>query len=521
MNLRHVARLLSGFILFFTFAMAVPLLVSLSDGSSPGHRDAFLLAIAVGFGTAAILFLAGTKARQGLFRKEGLAVVGIAWFLAGAIAAIPFTCSNTIPSYVDSYFESISGLTTTGATVLGTANIEIESLAPSMLLWRAMLQWLGGIGIVLVFIVLLPSMGVTGSRLLSSEQIGMSDESARPRLADQSRQLFLLYTGLTLAACLAYWAFGMSLFDAVCHAFTTMATGGFSNHNVSMGGYQNVGIEIVAITFMFLAGCNFLLVLRVMTRRGRPSPSGALHRREFAAYLGITLVVALGITISLWVWAQPLRDDSLGITHDYRQFGRCLRDGLFQSVSILTSTGYANADFEQWPKPALYLVFICMLVGGCTGSTAGGFKVMRLLVCAKVAAHTLRCFVRPRIVEKIRVGPEVVPDRLVSTVVGLLLLWMGTVAAGTLVLDLDPRLDLMTAFTASVSMMGCIGPAFGEVIPADPTSFQIVGKIDLGPYSGYGELYPAAKLFMSLQMVLGRLEILAPLALLTPRFWRR
>ena len=519
MNLTTVARLLSGFSLFFTLSLFVPLAMSL--GETATTRDSFLAAIAVGLVVSLSLWFAGRNSRKDVFRKEGLAMVGLAWFLAGTLGAIPFVWSGSIPSAVDAYFESISGLTTTGATVLGTANPEIESLPRSILLWRSMLQWMGGLGIVLVFIVLLPSVGVTGARLLSSEQIGVSDESSRPRMTEQGRKLFLLYMALTGLACLAYWTVGLAPFDAICHAFTTMATGGFSNNNTSLGGYQSLGVELVAVTFMFIAGCNFIFMLRVLTRRGRSLLTSGLHHREFLVYLGFTLVVAAGITISLWVWGQQLRDGEVGITHNYTEFGRCLRDSVFQTVSILTSTGYANADFESWPKPALYLLFLCMFIGGCTGSTAGGFKVLRAVVCAKLGGYSLRHFIRPRIVEKMRVGSEVIPDRVVSAVMGLLVLWIATVATGALVLDLDPRLDFTSALTASVSMMGCVGPAFGEVVPVGQEAFKIVGDIDLGPYSGYGELHPAAKLFMSLQMVLGRLEILAPLALLTPRFWRR
>lgn len=520
MRLGNVARLLSGFVLFFSLALFVPLLVSLSEPQSTDTTRPFIGAIVIGLAVAAALRFAGRKSPRDFFRREGLAMVGLAWFLAGALSAIPFVWSGAIPSFVDAFFESVSGLTTTGATVLGTANADIESLPKSILLWRSILQWMGGIGIVLVFIVLMPGLGVTGSRLLSSEQVGMADEAIRPRLAEQARRLLLLYIGLTTAAAIAYWAFGLSAFDAVCHSLTTLATGGFSNNNVSVGGYRNLGVELVAVVFMFIAGCNFLFVLNTLSRNRRPH-SSILHSTEFRVYVGITAVVALGITATLWFWGQPLRDDSLGVTHDYRDLGRCARDAVFQTVSILTSTGYASADFQTWPKPALYLIFVCMFIGGCTGSTAGGLKVLRMVICAKLAGYALRHYVRPHHVQKLKVGAEVIPNRVVSAVLGLLVLWVFTVAAGAFVLDLDPRLDLMSALTASVSMMGCVGPAFGEVVPVVPGTFEIVGKIDLGPYSGYGELHAATKLFMSLQMVLGRLEILAPLALLTPRFWKR
>lgn len=517
MNLGHVARLLSGFVLFFTLPLAVPLGVALGESEQATTTVPFAGAMAVGLTVSFLLWFAGRNSGRDFYRKEGLAMVGLAWFLAAGLAAIPFVWSGAIPSVVDAYFESVSGLTTTGATVLGSSNATIESLPQSILLWRSMLQWMGGMGIILVFIVLLPGVGVTGSRLLSSEQVGLSDKSVRPRMAGQARRLFTLYVGLTSLAALCYWVAGLPLFDALCHSLTTMATGGFSTNNLSIGGYQNLGVELVAVTFMFIGGCNFLLVLGVLARGGRAASSSFLHRAEFRVYLGITAVVALGVTLSLWFSGQTLNGPT---THDYGNLGRCARDGLFQTVSLLTGTGYCNANYEQWPALALLLVFMCMLVGGCTGSTAGGFKVLRVAICAKLAAHALRSFVRPRMVEKLKIGEDVIPNRVVSAVLGLMVLWIGLIAAGALVLGMDPRLDLVSAFTASVSMMGCIGPAFGQALPAADGALGVVGSVDLGPYGGYGDLYPGAKLFMSLQMVLGRLEILAPLALLTPRFWK-
>ena len=514
MDLGKVARPLAGFILFFSLSMLLPLAVSFSEDSDYATTQAFATGIVAALVVALLLWVGGRKSTSDLYRREGLTVVGLAWVFAGALAAIPFERSGAIPSGVDAFFESISGLTTTGATVLGTTNTDIESLPPSVLLWRSMLQWMGGMGIILVFIVLLPAMGVTGSRLLSSEQVGVSDETRRPRMIERARALFFVYALLTTFGGIAYWMVGLQPFDAVCHAFTTLASGGFSTNNFSIGGFQNAGVELVAIVFMFLAGCNFLLLAYVLRHGGKTT--GALHSSEFKLYLGLTLVIILGMTLSLWTWGQPVTEEELGVTKDYSSFFTCVRYASFQTVSILTSTGYATANYVEWPKPALYLLVLCMFIGGCTGSTAGGFKVLRILVCAKLVGNALRHFVRPRTVETFRVGGEAIPDRVVIGILALLLLWLATVAAGTLVLSLDPDLDIVSAFTASLAMMGCIGPAFGDAVHTAAGS-----GIDVGPYGGYGELQTGAKLFMSLQMILGRLEILAPFALLTPGFWRR
>lgn len=521
MHLSHVARLLAGFLLFFSLTLVVPLAVAWTEESRFSTAPVFATSLGIGLGAAFLLWLAGRRSQRELFRKEGLAVVGLSWGLAGAVAAIPFYGSGALPLFVDAYFEAVSGLTTTGATVFGIVNPQIEELPESLLLWRSMLQWLGGMGIILVFIVLLPGVGVTGSRLLSSEQVGgVGDESIRPRMAKRARQLFAMYVSLTVAAGLSYWIAGLSSFDALCHALTTIATGGFSPHNASIGGYQNLPVELVAIVFMFLAGCNFLLLVTVITRGGR-SESSVVRLVEFRVYLGLMVVVALGMTLSLWLWGEKVIDPTLGLTRDYSSFGRCLRDGTFQSVALLTGTGYCSANFQNWPELAIGLLLLCMFIGGCAGSTTGGFKIFRVVVCAKLIRYSMRQFVRPRGVAKLKIGPEVIADSLVSAIMALLLLWIVTVLAGAFVLHLDPRVDLVSAFTVSLSMMGCVGPSISGVVPADAGTFELIGKIDVGPYGGYGELHPGAKLFMTGQMVLGRLEILAPLALLTPGFWKR
>ena len=519
MNFGQVSRLLSGFTLFFTLALTLPLTLALVEEKELTTGSAFVAALVTGLALSALLWLGGRRSSADFFRKESLAVVGLAWPLAGTIAAIPFIYSGSIPGIPDALFEAISGLTTTGATVLGTGNAAIEELPRSVLLWRSILQWIGGMGVILVFIVLLPGMGVTGSRLLSSEQIGVSSDSVRPRMQEHARRLFTLYVVLTIAAACGYWATGLPPFAAVCHAFTTLATGGFSTHNASIGGYDNVGAELVAITFMFLAGSNFLLLLRRLSR-SHAKPVRLLHDAEFRVYLGLTVGIALLMTASLWLWGHTIEDPTVGVTRDYSSLGRCLRDASFQTVSILTGTGYCSADYNLWPKPALFLLIACMFIGGCTGSTTGGFKVLRVVVCWKLIGYSLRQFTRPRTVEKLKLGDEVIPNRIVAAILALLLLWIGTILVGTMILGLDPRLDMTSAFAASLSMIGIVGPAMSEVAVFGGET-QLVGGVDVGPYGGYGLLHPATKAFMALQMILGRLEIVAPLVLFMPSFWRR
>ncbi len=522
MNYAQIARLLSYFVLSLSAWTLVPLVFALIE--EPGnHRDG------LGFGAAVLssllvgggLWFAGRGSRTEFFRREALVVVGVAWLFAGAFGAIPLCVSGAIPGIADAWFESISGLTTTGATVLGTGgNPAIEDLPRSLLLWRSMLQWFGGAGVILVFTVLFRAVGVTGKSLLDSEAVGVSRHDERPRMQEQSRHLIRLYTGLTAAAMLGYWLSGLGVFDAACHAMTTMATGGFSTRNLSMGAYQSLATELVGVAFMFLAGVNFVAMISVARNRFDIRRLG--DNPEFRAYTAVTLAFVFLVTGALWIWGAEMQDPAMGNSRDYGNPLQCLRDATFQVVSMMTSTGYGTCNFQNWPKPALYVLILCMLIGGSTGSTAGGLKVFRVLVCTHLVGHTLRKFIRPRAVQTLRIGDEVIPDSTVSGILTLLLLWIAAAALGTLILDLDPRLDPVSAFTGSVSMLGCTGPAITQVLPIDG-GFELAnqGRIDLGPYGGYGDLQGYAKIYLAFQMILGRLEILAPLVLLFPSFWRK
>ncbi len=491
MNLAQIARLLAAFALFFVGLMAVPFVVSLFEAESDFRpRAGFAFGLIVGIGFALLLRRLGRGGRPEFFRKEGLAVVGLAWLLAGTLGAVPFVAAGVIDSGAGAVFECVSGLTTTGATVLGTGpNPPIETLPTSVLLWRSMLQWIGGTGVILLFTVLLPALGMPQKNLLDSEAVGVSRVDQRPRMQEHARLLFRLYCALTLAAVLGYRFAGLSWFDSTCHAFTTMATGGFSTRNLSIGAYQNLGVELVAIVFMFLAGCNFALLLSAV--RGRLDLRRIWRDPEFRTYTSLTVTLVVVMTAILWIWGRRLEDPQLGIVRDYSDPVRCLRDAGFQVVSILTSTGFGTANFQQWPMVATSLLLLCMLVGGCTGSTAGGVKVLRVLVCGKLIAYSLRLFVRPRAVQKLRIGQEVLPNAVVSAILTLVLLWFLSVVLGTLVLSLDPRLDPVSALSTSASMMGCTGPAITWVVASAEGVFQIAntGGIDVGPYGGYGDLH--------------------------------
>lgn len=517
MNPGQIARMLAGFAAFFTIAQLPPFLMALQEPQDGRFATVagFGASIAVGMAVAALLWFGGRNAGHEVFRKEAIVVAGVSWALAGLLGAVPFQWSGLLPSAADAVFETVSGLTTTGASVLGSGdNPAVPDAPPSLLLWRALLHWIGGIGIILVFVALLPAMGVTGKNLLTSESVGVATESFQPRAIEKARVVALIYVTLT-GACLLLLVFvgGFGWFDAVCHAFSTLATGGFSTR-VSMNQFDSLGAEVVLTVFMFLAGASFAFVAAHW--RSGPQALTALARSgEFRLYSLTALAIVVACTLSLVRADVPI--------------GEALRLASFNGVSVLTSTGFATSDFQAWPTTCLLVLFAAMLVGGCAGSTAGGIKQVRLLVVLKLLGYTVRQFVRPRIVERIKVDEETLPAVVVSSVLAITMMWLLTIAAGAFVLSFDERLSFVGALTASASMVGNCGPALAQVDPTSAAAVLNVGAAsamladepNIGPFGGYGGLPAWAKAVMTAQMLLGRLELLTLLALLSPGFWRR
>ncbi|MCA8943500.1 MAG: TrkH family potassium uptake protein [Planctomycetes bacterium] len=526
MNFAQVARLLAGFALFFSVVQCCMIGIAWFEVvENPEFRPVhgFVWGAGVGLAIALGLGLWGRGASHEFFRRESLLVVGLAWFVAGALGGIPFWASGTYGTYADGIFECISGLTTTGASVCGSGdNHAIEDLPRSILLWRSLVQWIGGIGIILVFIVLLPAMGVTGKNLLASEQVGVSNDDIRPSMRLQARSLFRLYVGLTACLALILWIHGhftgtQTGFDSICHAFTTMATGGFSTNNLSIGGLDSVFVECVLIVFMFLAGSNFVLLSHAI--RGR-SIGRLFQSAEFKLYLKLVIGLILAVTLILWIEGGTMIDHAT-TDRDYDDPLRCLRDAAFQVVSIITTTGYGTADFQNWPHAAVMLIFLTMFFGGCTGSTAGGYKILRLFVVGRLLSFTARKFIRPKSVEKLKLDDDVVPNSVVSSILALFVMWVSLTFFGGVALSFVDGLSFSSALSTSLSMMSCVGPAISEVVPTGPGTFETVWPINVGPYGGFGDLPSWAKLVAAFEMVLGRLEILAPIVLFAPGTWRR
>lgn len=390
MNFARIARVLAGFVVFFTIAQLVPLAFAFGEPATARTSSlaGFGASIVIGAIVSGLLALAGRRASGDFYRRETICVAGVAWFLASLLGAIPFQWSGLLPSSADAIFETVSGLTTCGGTVLGCAGNPTPELTPqSLLLWRALLQWLGGVGIVLVFVALMPSMGSAGKGLLTAESVGVSMDGYQPRILAQSRGVILVYVGLTLACILLLVPVGgMGWFDAVCHAFACLATGGYSTRT-SVGLFDSLGAEVVLTVFMYLGGLSFTVMAGAM-RDGWQGLRGMLRTGEFRIYTLFTVLTIAGVTIDLM---------RAGVG-----FGSALRQSSFNVVSMLSCCGFATSDFHAWPPLSLIVIFTCTMVGGCSGSAAGGLKQVRLLVCLKLLAYQLRQFVRPKSVERLR-----------------------------------------------------------------------------------------------------------------------
>lgn len=516
MNFARLARVLAGLVAFFAAVQVVPLVMAMGETATERSHAAagFATSLIVGLLVAVLLWLAGRHAAGELFRRETIVIAAVSWFLASLLGAIPFQWSGLLPSASDAIFESVSGLTTCGGTVLGTAgNPTPEDTPPSLLLWRAMLQWLGGIGIVLAFVALMPAAGAARKQLLVSEAVGVSIEGHQPRVLEQARGVMWVYGGLT-AVCivLLLTVGGLGWFDAVCHAFTCLATGGYSTRT-SVALLDSLGAEIVLTVFMYVGGCSFTVMAGVV-RRGWTGLDGMLRSGEFRLYTIVTVLAVAAVTVDL------LRG---GVA-----FGPALRQSSFNVISMLSCCGFATADFQAWPPLSVIVIFVCSVVGGCSGSAAGGLKQVRLLICLKLLAYQLRQFLQPKRVERVRLDGEVLQATTMSSVLAMTLLWLVSILVGGCVIALDQRLSFVGALSASASMLGNCGPAMAVVhpdalaagIPALGQGVAAVGP-NIGPLGGFGDLWGWTKLVMSLEMILGRLELLTVLALFTPWFWRR
>lgn len=482
MHLSVIFKVLGMLLMLFSLTMAPPIGVSLyyQDHTSA----AFFLAFAITFVTGLSAWFPVHRVKQDLRTKDGFLVTSLFWMVLALFGALPFMIANaTDLSFIDAVFESLSGLTTTGATVM----TNLEYLPKSILFYRQQLQWLGGIGIIVIAVAILPMLGVGGMQLYRAETPGpVKDSKLTPRITETAKALFLIYLSLTVVCAIAYWIAGMSGFDAVGHAFATVAIGGFSTYDASIGHFDSPLIELICIIFMILSGINFALHFVAWRAKGI---SHYIRDPEFKFYISMILVGIIIVTLYL-------------AKSGTYQGAESLTKGAFELVSILTTTGFGVADFSVWPTFLPVLIFMFAFMGGCAGSTGGGMKMIRVLLMIKQGMRELNRLIHPNAIIHVKIGNKLVSDRVIEAVWGFFAVYMLSFLIMVIML-LATGLDFLSAFTAVGACLNNLGPGLGSVA------------------SNYGNISDTAKWILSFAMLLGRLEVFTLLVLFTPAFWQR
>jgi len=478
-----VQKVLGLLLMLFSFTMLPPALVSLIYGDGAGLP--FIVAFGVILGVGLLIWLPVARVSKDLRLRDGFLVVVLFWVVLGLSGALPFFISPEPElSLTDSVFESMSGLTTTGATVI----LGIDELPHAMLWYRQQLQWLGGMGIIVLAVAVLPMLGVGGMQLYRAETPGpMKDSKLTPRITETAKALWYIYLGLTIACALAYWGAGMSIFDAICHSFSTVAIGGFSTHDASMGYWDSTLIEMIAVVFMLVSGVNFALHFIAVRRL---DPRVYTRDSEFKFYLFLMVVATTLVTVTLFY------------TNTYIDWEESFTKGLFQVVSIGTTTGFTTAQFYFWPPFTEILLLFLAFVGGCAGSTGGGIKVIRFLLLIKQGLREISRLIHPNAQLPVRVGGKVINHRVVDAVWGFFSLYVAAFVFMYLALAAT-GLDLITAFSAVAACINNLGPGLAAV----------------GEH--YYDMNDTGIWVLCFAMLLGRLEIFTLLVLLSPAFWRR
>jgi len=477
-----VQRILGMLLGLFSISMLPPMLVSwwYDDGVLNAFLGAFFLILISG----SALWLPVRRHRRELRLRDGFVVVVMFWVALGLCGSVPLLIvSNPDMSVTDAVFESVSGLTTTGATVIEG----IDVMPPSILFYRQQLQWLGGMGIIVLAVAILPLLGVGGMQLYRAETPGpMKDNKLTPRITETAKALWYIYLGLTVLCAIAYWIVGMTPFDAIAHSFSTIAIGGFSTHDASLGFFDNPLIEAVSVLFMTIAGINF--ALHFLAWRSR-SPRPYFGDTELKTYIG--LLVCISVITSLYLFYSGA----------FPSFASSLRYGIFQTVSISTTTGFTTSGYHIWPSFLPVMLLFASFVGGCAGSTGGGLKVIRVVLLFKQGKREVTRLIHPNAQVPIKVNGASMPNRVVDAVWGFFAAYVAAFSFMMLAL-LAMGLDQVTAFSAVAACINNLGPGLGAVGAS---------------YAGLGD---GAKWILSLAMLLGRLEIFTLLVILTPGFWR-
>lgn len=480
-----IGHVLGGLLMVFAATFLLPLGWSLAVGDG-AHRG-FVAAAAICLGAGALLWALTRRYRRELEPRDGPLLVVLAWLLMAVAAAVPLKLEIAGLSPTRAFFEAMAGLTTTGATVLSG----LEHLPQSVNIWRHAMQWYGGMGIIVMAVAILPMLGVGGMQLFKAEMAGpIKENKLTPRITQTAKALWLIYIGLTLACMLSLrYLAGVSWFDAVCHAFSTLALGGFSNRDASVGGFDSQVFEMVLVVFMLLAALSFATHFRALQAR---SVEPYLRDPEARAVWLLLLGSSVGVGLYLY------------LNDTWPTLAEALRHALFNAVSLGTSSGFTGSDYEQWPAFAALWIFLLACVGSSAGSTGGGIKMIRALILLRQTARELRRIVHPRAVSRLAIDGQIIENGVIFAVLGFMLLW-GLTQLGVALLLLATGLDPVSAFSAAVATVNNLGPALGA----------------FGPSGNYAQLTDPQAWLLTIAMLAGRLELLTFFVVLTPAFWRR
>ena len=481
MEFGTVRKILGNILKIEAALMAVPLTVSLLwlEASAMAFTWSIIITAAAG-----IALGVGRVEIKEIKIREALLIVTLAWILVSVFAALPYVFSGTIPDLTEAFFEAVSGLTTTGATVIN----DVEILPRGLLFWRSLTSWLGGMGILLLMLTVLPSLGVVGLQIYKAELPGPTADKLVPRLADTVKILYLVYGGMTLLQTILLLFGGLSLYDSLLFAFATVSTGGFAPYNTSLARFSaNSYVIIIMSVWMILSGVNFGLYYDLWRGRWR----NAVQNSELRFYLALTGISIVVVMWNLW----PRVSGSL-----FESF----KHALVQVSSIITTTGYSSADYNQWPDFSRSVLFILMFTGACAGSTTGAIKLIRVIIAGKLIKREVAHLLHSRAMVPITVNGYVVPEETTRSVCAFLFLYFALFAAGTAVLSLE-GIGMVGAASAVAAALGNVGPGFGAV----------------GPAHTYSQFSPWATVLLTVLMILGRLELFTMIAIISPKYWKQ
>ncbi|MGY0372966.1 TrkH family potassium uptake protein [Clostridium sp. JNZ J1-5] len=480
MNFGMVLRSLGILLICEAVAMVPSLLVAFIYGQNDASAFIITIVMLLAFGIIA----ATTKPKsKNIYARDGFAIVAIGWLLISFFGALPFVFSGAIPSIVDSFFEASSGLTTTGASIL----TDVEALPKGILFWRSFTHWIGGMGVLVMTLAILPSIGARSLQIMKAESPGPTPGKLVPKVGKTAKILYGIYFVITVIQVILLKIAGMPFYDSLVHSFGTVGTGGFSIKGLSIGYYNNIYIEVIITFFMLACGVNFSLYYAAL----KGSIKNIFKDEEFKLYMGIVLISIILITINIH-------------GNIFKSIGESLRHSSFQVASIITTTGYATTDFNQWPTFSKMILLSLMFVGGCAGSTGGGIKNIRILFLFKIMRRELLKIIHPRAVYTVKFGGKSVEEETLMEVLSFFFMYLFIFLMAVFVISLEGR-DTLTSISAVAGTLGNIGPGFGI----------------LGPMGNYSELTYLSKIVLSLCMIIGRLEIYPILLLLVPSFWKK